>query len=129
MNEKLEKAKNEIAKEYGYESFEQFDDKSTFGYDHAKPGIIDKIAERYHSLMSEAKPISSENIKIGTKLIAIDECKMEFGDGNALIIGKSYKVNNIINNYIVIKSELCNVHEFEINELHEFFNLLQTPKQ
>ena len=54
----LEQAKNEIAKEYGYESFEQFDDKSTFGYDHRTPEIIQRIAERYHSLMSEwIKPL------------------------------------------------------------------------
>ena len=126
MNDKLQQAKEIIAKELKYKDWETcINDQPNYNVEN----IMDKVAERYHSLMSEAKPISSENIKIGTKLIAIDECKMEFGDGNALIIGKSYKVNNIINNYIVIKSELCNVHEFEINELHEFFNLLQTPKQ
>lgn len=53
MENKLEQAKNEIAKELGYESFEQFDDKSTFGYDHRTPEMIDKIAERYHELMDE----------------------------------------------------------------------------
>lgn len=46
-------AKDTVAKEYGYESFEQFDDKSTFGYDHRTPEIIDKIAQKYHELMSE----------------------------------------------------------------------------
>ncbi len=49
----LEQSKNEIAKEYGYESFEQLNNKSTFGYDHRTPEMIDKIAERYHELMSE----------------------------------------------------------------------------
>ena len=53
MNDKLQQAKDLAAKEYGYESFEQFDDKSTFGYDHRTPEIIQRIAERYHELMSE----------------------------------------------------------------------------
>ena len=52
MNEKLEQAKNEIVKEYGYESFESFDDNSTFGYDHRTPEIINKVAVRYHELMN-----------------------------------------------------------------------------
>jgi len=51
MNEKLESAKNEIAKEHGYKSFEHFDDKSTFRYNHSTPDIIDEIAIRYHELM------------------------------------------------------------------------------
>jgi hypothetical protein len=53
MNEKLEQSKNEIVKEYGYESFESFDDNSTFGYDHRTPQIMDKVAIRYHELMDE----------------------------------------------------------------------------
>lgn len=118
--EKLEKAKNEIAKEYGYESFEQFDDKSTFCYDHATPGIIDKIAERYHELMSEKEPIKTKLIKKGTQLIAIDECKMDFTGENALVVGKSYRVNNIENDWFEIVSEVGE-HSFKINMLHEFF--------
>ena len=53
MNEKLEQAKKEIVKEYGYESFESFDDNSTFWYDQRTPEIINKVAERYHELMDE----------------------------------------------------------------------------
>lgn len=53
MNEKLEQAKNEIAKEYGYESFEILV-RSFNENDLAFPcEIQDKVAERYHSLMSE----------------------------------------------------------------------------
>lgn len=47
-NELLQQAKDNVVKKYGYESFEQFDDKSTFGYDHNTPKIIDEIALDYH---------------------------------------------------------------------------------
>lgn len=43
----LEETKDSIVKEYGYKSFEEFDDKSTFTYDHRTPEIIDKIAIAY----------------------------------------------------------------------------------
>ena len=52
-NKQLQQAKDTIAKKYGYENFEQFDDKSTFGYNHNTPKIIDEISIEYHRLMSE----------------------------------------------------------------------------
>ena len=52
-NKQLQQAKDTIAKKYGYENFEQFDDKSTFGYNHDTPKIIDEVAIEYHRLMSE----------------------------------------------------------------------------
>lgn len=44
---KLEIIKNEVVKEFGYKSFEEFDDKNTFSYDHKTPQIINKIAIRF----------------------------------------------------------------------------------
>ncbi|HFK5563467.1 TPA: hypothetical protein ACGZ9C_003135 [Elizabethkingia anophelis] len=44
---RLEEIKNEVAKDFGYESFEHFDDNSTFSYDHKTPKIIDEISKRY----------------------------------------------------------------------------------
>lgn len=120
MKEKLEQAKNEIAKEYGYVSFEQFDDKSTFSYDHTTPEIINNIAIRYHELMEETRFIT-----IGDKIVAIDECRMDDNTGNALIIGKSYRIDDISYDCIIIKSELFGRHKFLIKELNEFFK----PKQ
>ena len=73
MNEKLTIAKNEIAKEYGYESFEQFDDKSTFGYDHRTPEIIQRIAERYHELMSEWISVDERLPEFGDRILCIDD--------------------------------------------------------
>ena len=52
-NKQLQLAKDTIAKKYGYENFEQFDDKSTFGYNHDTPKIIDEISIEYHRLISE----------------------------------------------------------------------------
>ena len=52
-NKQLQQAKDTIAKKYGYANFEQFDDKSTFGYNHNTPKIIDEISIEYHRLMSE----------------------------------------------------------------------------
>ena len=53
MENKLQQAKDTIAKKYGYESFEQFDDKQTFGYNHDTPKIIDEIATEYNHLCNE----------------------------------------------------------------------------
>ncbi|BBQ09253.1 hypothetical protein [Elizabethkingia anophelis] len=50
----LEQIKDEVAKDFGYESFEQFDDKSTFSYDHKTPKIIDEIAKRYAREVAQA---------------------------------------------------------------------------
>lgn len=52
-NKQLQQAKDTIAKKYGYANFEQFDDKSTFGYNHNTPKIIDEISIEYHRLISE----------------------------------------------------------------------------
>ena len=53
MENKLQQAKDAVAKKYGYKSFEQFDDLSIFGYNHDTPKIIDEISIEYHRLMSE----------------------------------------------------------------------------
>jgi hypothetical protein len=52
-NKQLKQAKDTVAKKYGYVNFEQFDDKSTFGYNHNTLKIIDEISIEYHRLMSE----------------------------------------------------------------------------
>lgn len=51
---RLEEIKNEIVQEYGYKSFEEFDDKSTFSYDHDTPEIIKNIALKYAHECSQA---------------------------------------------------------------------------
>lgn len=64
-----------------------------------------------------------EQAKKGTKLIAIDECKMDENDENALIIGKCYVVNSANRLYITINSEIDEMHQFYRTELHEFFKI------
>jgi len=64
-NKQLQQAKDTIAKKYGYENFEQFDDKSTFGYNHDTPKIIDEVAIEYHRLMSEWVSVDERFPEIG----------------------------------------------------------------
>ena len=66
-----------------------------------------------------------EQIEKGTKLIAIDECKMDESEVNALIIGKCYTVNSANRLYITINSEIDEMHQFYITELNEFFKIKQ----
>jgi len=64
-NKQMQQAKDTIAKKYGYENFEQFDDKSTFGYNHDTPKIIDEVAIEYHRLMSEWVSVDERFPEIG----------------------------------------------------------------
>jgi hypothetical protein len=64
-NKQLQIAKDTIAKKYGYANFEQFDDKSTFGYNHDTPKIIDEVAIEYHRLMSEWVSVDERFPEIG----------------------------------------------------------------
>ena len=73
-----------------------------------------------------------EQAKKGTKLIAIDECKMDENEENALIIGKCYVVNSANRLYITINSEIDEMHQFYRTELNEFFKIspiLKEPNQ
>lgn len=67
--------------------------------------------------------MTTEQIEKGTKLIAIDECKMDENEENALIVGKCYVVNSANRLYITINSEIDEMHQFYRTELHEFFKL------
>ena len=59
---RLDEIMNEIVQEYGYKSFEKFDDKSTFNYNHDTPKIIKNIALRYAKEVAIASlEIASEN--------------------------------------------------------------------
>ena len=82
MENKLQQAKDTIAKKYGYENFEQFDDKSTFGYNHDTPKIIDEVAIEYHRLMSECDAEEEKE----EEPILIGYLNKEFGYQNHLPI-------------------------------------------
>ena len=81
-NKQLQQAKDTIAKKYGYENFEQFDDKSTFGYNHDTPKIIDEVAIEYHRLMSECDAEEEKE----EEPILIGYLNKEFGYQNHLPI-------------------------------------------
>lgn len=81
-NKQLQQAKDTIAKKYGYANFEQFDDKSTFGYNHNTPKIIDEISIEYHRLMSECDAEEEKE----EEPILIGYLNKEFGYQNHLPI-------------------------------------------
>ena len=87
-NKQLKQAKDTIAKKYGYENFEQFDDKSTFGYNHNTPKIIDEISIEYHRLMSECD-VDEEKEE---QPILIGYLNKEFGFANHLPVKEGTKV-------------------------------------
>ena len=87
-NKQLQQAKDTISKKYGYENFEQFDDKSTFGYNHDTPKIIDEVAIEYHRLMSECD-VDEEKEE---QPILIGYLNKEFGFANHLPVKEGTKV-------------------------------------
>ena len=87
-NKQLQQAKDTIAKKYGYVNFEQFDDKSTFGYNHDTPKIIDEVAIEYHRLMSECD-VDEEKEE---QPILIGYLNKEFGFANHLPVKEGTKV-------------------------------------
>ena len=87
-NKELQQAKDTIAKKYGYVNFEQFDDKSTFGYNHDTPKIIDEVAIEYHRLMSECD-VDEEKEE---QPILIGCLNKEFGFANHLPVKEGTKV-------------------------------------
>ena len=87
-NKQLQQAKDTIAKKYGYANFEQFDDKSTFGYNHNTPKIIDEISIEYHRLISEWD-VDEEKEE---QPILIGYLNKEFGFANHLPVKEGTKV-------------------------------------
>lgn len=88
-NKQLQSAKDTIAKKYGYDSFEQFDDKSTFGYNHNTPKIIDEIAIEYHRLMSEWVSVDERLPEIGIdKLYPYSSDMILLTDGELVYYGQ-----------------------------------------
>ena len=64
-------------------------------------------------------------IKKGTKLIAIDECIMEFENVPSLIIGNTYEITGVFSNYFTISSHQHKEHEFNICELNSYFKIIK----
>ena len=63
-------------------------------------------------------------MKKGQKLKAIDTCTMYESGKDALIIGKIYKVNEVTEKSIKVKSEIDESHSFDLKEINDFFEVL-----
>jgi hypothetical protein len=76
-----------------------------------------------------------KKIKIGTSIIAVDECKMYATRNCTLTIGKKYKViaikNNVDGKNLVIKSDDMDRHLFPFKDFYEFFKFseIETKQQ
>lgn len=75
--------------------------------------------------------MKTENLKVGDVLIAINNCKMdeclEKGQ-NALTVGKEYVIRDVSELDIIINSNLFAVHEFDKENIYNYFKLKETPK-
>jgi hypothetical protein len=60
-------------------------------------------------------------IKVGTKLVACNKCKMRDGSGNALIVGKTYEVKDIQGDEFSITSEQHKRHVFDMSDVPGVF--------
>jgi hypothetical protein len=72
------------------------------------------------------------NIKKGMVLIAIDKCDMDCWGGNALIVGKEYKVDLVEGNEFEVMSEKYVDHRFELEDINNIFIIkgtLQKPTE
>lgn len=66
----------------------------------------------------------SKRIKVGTTLIAIDECEMESSGDKALTIGKEYVVKKVDEvGYITIIDDQKEAHGFHKKDIPEFFKI------
>jgi hypothetical protein len=64
-------------------------------------------------------------LNVGTKLIAIDKCKMEVSRRNALTLGKEYEVIDILGGVtFVIINNMNKRHHFSIEGFNEFFEII-----
>jgi len=66
---------------------------------------------------------------VGQTLIATDPCTLEDHPyTDALVIGKSYKIEDLSESDIIIKSEEFDVHEFPFEDVFDFFKLDNQPR-
>lgn len=77
---------------------------------------------------SELKPKLISELKIGDEIKAIDPWTMHDHGvkeimGDALIIGNNYKIKRIYGGKLDIRSEVYDVHTFDLMDLHEYFHV------
>lgn len=81
-----------------------------------------KAIEEFSNYSNTVLPKAIEDLKVGDKIRAIQECKMDEGC-NALTIGKYYKINTLENNRISISSDIHTVHKFTFDDLQDYFHV------
>jgi len=88
-----------------------------------------KVVEKFQPDVRDSRTTQPEppQLAVGTILIAKDVCKMlHDGKGTqikALIIGKEYPIIAINSEEIMIESEYCNPHYFDMDRCQDFFDI------
>lgn len=86
-----------------------------------------KLISRYKKTIEVYKSKIGLDYKIDMVLIAINECEMEDGLGEALIVGQQYQFLEVKKDAggmnIVIKSEIHSVHLFPFSDVLNYFKI------
>lgn len=67
-------------------------------------------------------------MKVGDKLIAIDECKMDGTERKTLTIGKEYAVKNVYDEEFTVLDDENEPHFFDYSDYKDFFRLENEPQ-
>lgn len=67
-------------------------------------------------------------MKVGDKLIAIDECKMDGTERKTLTIGKEYAVTYLYDEEFTVLDDENEQHFFEYSDYKDFFRLENEPQ-
>jgi hypothetical protein len=68
-------------------------------------------------------------MKVGDKIIAIDECVMYNTNEPSLTIGKEYEVIKIVGNEFYIKDDIPQEYSFPFLQFDEFFEMKDNSKE
>ena len=89
-----------------------------------KAAQIDLFVQSTQNIIDDLEAsLRPPSVQVGTVLIAVDPCRMEGGNEEALIVGKEYKVEYVCNGQVVIIDEGSHEHFFDLDTLNKFFKI------
>ena len=104
MENKLQQAKDTIAKKYGYKNFEDLLSREMINDEH-----LDEISIEYHRLMSEWKKQSIEIIQSNERVFKVSQIKGLFNQ----VLGEKISFSR----FVEILNENANRKTYDINPL------------
>jgi len=106
MENKLQQAKDTIAKKYGYKNFEDLLSREMINDEH-----LDEISIEYHRLMSEWKKQSIEIIQSNERVFKVSQIRGLFNQ----VLGEKISFSR----FVEILNENANRKTYDINPLPE----------